>query len=116
MLDRVHIDEKNFQLCPEKTKYYFTKGEELPVKKVQHKSHVPKVTDIAAVAEPRTCPRTGEFWDGKIGIWTFYDKVTAKRDSKNRPAGTIEWVPYTVDSKAYSNYLVTKVISAIGQK
>ena len=116
MLDRVHIDEKNFQLCPEKTRYYLTEGEEPPVRRVQHKSHIPKVTVIAAVAEPRTCPRTGEFWDGKIGVWAFYEKVEAKRDSKNRPAGTIEWVPYTVDNKAYSNYLVTKIIPAIGEK
>ena len=61
-------------------------------------------------------PRTRQYFDGKIGVWAFYEEVEAKKKSINRPAGTIEWVPYTVDNKAYSNYLTSKIIPAIGEK
>ncbi|CAN0382926.1 unnamed protein product [Pylaiella littoralis] len=51
--DFVHLDEKWFYICKQGQRYYLYEGEDLPVYKVQHKSHVTKVMFLAAVARPR---------------------------------------------------------------
>lgn len=44
----------------------------------------------AAITEPR------ESFDGCLALMPHVEQVAAKRNSKNRPAGTLEWKPYTI--------------------
>ena len=60
----------------------------------------------------------GEFFDEKIGLWTFHEEVAAKRNSVNRSAGTMEWKPVSVGSAEYLD-IMTKardVLEAVRQK
>eukprot|EP00977_Amphora_coffeiformis_P017831 scaffold5966_cov121-Amphora_coffeaeformis.AAC.1 len=54
--DEVHVDEKWFDLTPQSQRFYVTEKERdqgrLPIRKVQHKSHIKKVMFLAAVARP----------------------------------------------------------------
>ena len=92
MLGRVDIDidEKWFYLTEVVTSYILVPGETLPYQTCKHKSHIEKVMCLTAIAQPQQNPHTGEWWDGKIGIWFFTEQVPAKRTSKNWPAGTLE--------------------------
>lgn len=72
----------------------------------QHKSHIEKVMFLVAVARPRTLA-DGTHFSGKIGLWPCTEVVIAKRDSKNRPAGTPEIKSRSVDCEFYQE-LFTK--------
>lgn len=54
------------------------------------KSFITKVIFLTAVARPRSDPTNGKVFDGKIGTRAFVYNAPAKRNSKNRVAGTIE--------------------------
>ena len=94
--------------------YLLTPGEELPYRAVHHKSYITKVMFLCAQARP--CMVNGVYWDGKIGIWPIGSMKPAKRSSKNRPAGTMEWHSESVDRKKYRELLITKVLPAIVEK
>jgi hypothetical protein len=68
--DEIHVDEKWFYITPLKERVYLSQREleeDLPQRKVKHKSHVLKVMFFAAVARPRY--KDGEcVFDGKIGF------------------------------------------------
>ncbi|XP_021724322.1 uncharacterized protein LOC110691692 [Chenopodium quinoa] len=49
-----------------------------------------KVLVMARTARPHICSAGEIFWDGKIGIFPFIEQVVAKKNSKNRHAGTVE--------------------------
>ena len=82
----VDVDEKQFhartlyqcRLRPPRRDY----GRTL----VKHKGCTPKIMVLTAFA----CPVPAFNFDGKLGSWRFTEKLVAKRDSKNRPKGTIE--------------------------
>lgn len=90
MYDYVHVDEKWFYMCEATGTYYLANDEPEPERQVKSKRFIPKVMFLAAVA----CPRYNEAgectFDGKIGLWPFTHLVEAQRDSRNRPAGTLE--------------------------
>lgn len=67
---------------------------------IQHKSHIPKVMFLVAMALPRMLDN-GEWFDGKVGLWECVEQVPAKRSSRNRPAGTLEIKPKSMDSDYY---------------
>ena len=75
----VMVDEKWFYKFRQgqKTKYYLCEGEQLPVAKVQHKSHIQKVMFLAAVARPRYDTMINRNFRGKIGIFPFTRQVQA---------------------------------------
>jgi hypothetical protein len=56
---------------------------------------------VVAMARPQ------KDFDGRVGCWAVIDAVTAKRDSKNRKAGTVEQKSTTMDSAKYFE-IVTK--------
>eukprot|EP00903_Cladosiphon_okamuranus_P013263 g12367.t1 len=87
--DFVHLDEKWFYICKQRQRYYLYEGEDLPIRKVQHKSHVIKVMFLAAVARPRYDSGRNRQFDGKIGIYPFTVQRAAQRNSRNRAAGTM---------------------------
>ena len=55
--------------------------------------------------------------DGKIGIFSFINRVTAVRDSKNKPKGAIEIKPTeSVTQDVYRNMLIQQLISVVLRK
>jgi hypothetical protein len=116
-LQDVHIDEKWFEIAPNRTRVYLTADEkennQVPVCKVIHKSHVPKVMFLAATARPRFNDDGECVFDGKIGIWPIVTRERAIRNSVNRPAGTLVTKPLNVNHEIYRQMLLEKVIPAI---
>lgn len=114
--DEVHVDEKWFFVSKEGQTYYLANHEDDPVRRVQHKSHVGKVMFLCAVARPRYCHTRKYVWDGKIGCWPVGYIQPAKYNSKNRPAGTLEWQDLNVNRERYRNILMDKLLPAIKEK
>ena len=56
-----------------------------PKTAVQHKSHIPKVMMLTAVARPN-CQHS---FDGKVGIWPITEAYVAKKSSKNHKKGEV---------------------------
>jgi transposase len=101
---RIHVDEKWFFVQELKQKVRYLPCEERPKEKtVIHKSHIEKIMFLAAIGRPETfvIDAVSHTWDGKIGIFPFVKWVPAKRNSKNRVAGTPVMEDVSVDSVAY---------------
>lgn len=116
MYDRIHVDEKWFNLTQVKSKFYLAAGEEPPNRSTRHKSHIPKVMFLAAVARPHWDPVENREWDGKIGIWPVGRIVLAQRSSRNRPRGTPEWKNESLTKQVYTRMFRELVIPAIIEK
>ena len=114
--DEIHVDEKWFYLTNDQENYILLDDEPDPLRTVKHKSHIDKVMFLAATAKPRWDPHKKCWFDGKLGIWPFAEKIAAKRSSVNRPAGTLEWKTYNVNRLEYLKMMVEKVIPAIQEK
>ena len=56
------------------------------------------------------CPMPAFNFDGKLGNWRFTEKVVAKRDSKNRPKGTIEEKDVNITSKRFMEKVLDEVV------
>ena len=116
-LQDVHVDEKWFELTPNRVRVYLTKEEQenndVPIRKVAHKSHVQKVMFLAATARPRFDDEGNCTFDGKIGIWPIVKRSPALRNSVNRPAGTMVTTPLNVSQRVYRRMLLNDVIPAI---
>ncbi|KAH9136029.1 hypothetical protein AeRB84_018691, partial [Aphanomyces euteiches] len=115
MYNRVHVDEKWFYTQVKRIIYVYD-DEELALRSAKLKTFITKVMFLAAVARPRYDTHTKQFFDGKLGIWPFVSYVPAARGSKNRPKGTVETVPRSVDSEAYKNMILRNVVPAIMSK
>jgi hypothetical protein len=87
-----------------------------PQQSTRHKSHIIKVMFLAAVAQPRFNAAGECTFDGKIGMWPFAELQPAKRNSVNRPHGTMEWKQLSVTKERHRDMLIYKVIPAIKQK
>jgi len=114
--NEIHVDEKWFDIQPCTQRLYLTNKEieENKIKaKAQHKSHITKVMFLTAVARPRFNNNGECTFDGKIGMWPFVEKLPAKRNSKNRPKGTLETKNVSVTKDRYREYLINKVLPAI---
>ena len=85
----VMVDEKWFFKYCQGQNYYLCKGEQLPVYKVQHKSHIEKVMFLATVAQLHWNMHRNCNFDGKIGTFPFVWQVQAQRSSGNKAAGTV---------------------------
>ncbi|CAN0514412.1 unnamed protein product, partial [Ectocarpus sp. 12 AP-2014] len=115
-LDFVHLNEKWFYICKQGQRYYCYEGEDLPVRKVQHKSHVIKVMFLAAVARPRYDTGRNRHFDGKIGIYPFTEQRAAQRNSRNRAAGTMVTHCVEVNRATYKEKLINNVFPDIWAK
>ena len=116
-MDVVHIDEKWFYRTRKNQKFYLGLNEEDPKRTTQNKNYIEKVMFLAAVARPRYDDDGNMTFDGKIGIWPFTFLEEAKRDSKNRDAGTIVTkVLPAVTRKVSQDYMVNKLLPAIKEK
>jgi hypothetical protein len=99
--NRVHVDETWIYLKQTSSKIRLLTNSFLPVNPTcKHKSHIVKVMFLAALARPQRMP-DGNWFDGKICMLPSVAKSPAKRTSKNRPAGTMETIPLSVDAAVY---------------
>jgi hypothetical protein len=114
--DKVHVDEKWFYLSRDGEKYILVNGEVAPERTTRHKNFIVKVMFLCAQARPRWDPHTHSMWDGKIGIWPIGNYVEAKRNSKHRCAGTIEWENVNICNDYYRDLMVNNVFTEIMNK
>ena len=112
--DEIHVDEKWFFISEINQRTYITEREKrtkkLPHRKCGHKSHIMKAMFLAAAARPQFNTEGECAFDGKIGMCPFIERVQAKIKSKNRPAGTWEIEPVSVDKDRYRACLLDKVV------
>nr|XP_016499741.1 PREDICTED: uncharacterized protein LOC107818270 [Nicotiana tabacum] len=88
-----------------------------PYRSCKSKNFITKVMFMAAVARPRLAEDGIELFSGKIGIFPFVFKEPAKRNSKNRVAGTLETKPIlSVTKDVTRTCLIEKVLPAIRSK
>ena len=116
MEEIVHIDEKWFYMSPTKRTYYLVADEEDPHRSCCHKSDQTKVLFFAAVSRPCWDTRRNKLMNGRIGCWPTVHEEVAKRSSKNRPSGTIELKPHTIDGAVYEDMLVNMLLPALKEK
>jgi hypothetical protein len=90
MFDRVHVDKKWFLLTRVMERYYLMPEEEQPHCMIGHKCHIPKCMHLAANGHPRWDAQCNQWFDGKLGLWPVAHQVAAQRNSRLRPAGTLE--------------------------
>jgi len=107
----IHVDEKWFFLrskshnvrdFPDQPGY-----QRPPDQTAFHKSHIQKVMFLVAVGKPQKGP-SGEFFEGKVGIYPFITPTAAKRDSKHHRKGDTVLKCYTVDADAYYDMMTRK--------
>ncbi|KAF0714687.1 Aste57867_3751 [Aphanomyces stellatus] len=116
MYDQVHVDEKWFFITKVNRKFYVYDDEEVALRAAKSKKFITKVMFLAAVARPRHDTHRNCAFDGKIGMWPFVEQSIAKRTSKNRPKGSIETKPLSVDGVVYKSMIINKVVPAIQAK
>ena len=116
MYDFINLDEKWFYITLDDRKYCLCLDEAVPHRIVQHKSHIQKLMFLAAVARPRFSVIPSEVFDGKIGIWGFFEHTPAKRSNKNRAAGTMEVKCVNVTKARYREMLISDLLPAIREK
>ena len=85
----------------------------MPVRMVQHKSHILKVTFLAAVARPRWNSASNSQFSGLIGIWPFTEQRLAQCNSGNGAAGTMETICVEVNKERYKRMLVDQMMPKI---
>jgi hypothetical protein len=116
MHQHVRVDEKWFYLTTVKKRFYAYEDEVVPTRYLKSKRFITKVMFLAAVARPRYDSHRKCMFDGKLGIWPFVQHEPARRNSKNRPKGTMITVPQTVTSEVYRDMIVNNVVPAIKSK
>ena len=68
---------------------------------------------LSAIAHPCIIQSTNKMFDRKIGIWAFTKERLAARNSKNRPAGTMEWHQVSATKQMVCAVLIENVLPAI---
>jgi hypothetical protein len=102
MEDVIHIDEKWFFATREQRRYrYFPGDEHHPDEQTQHKNAIQKIMFLCAVAVPQVPPPPYAPFDGKIGIFPLAEEILARRNSVNRPAGTVLLNPFSMTAEEY---------------
>ena len=111
--DTIHVDESWFFLHRLKGLIRIFPGDPIPEpEKTKHKSHIPKIMFLTAVARPQ--PEHG--FDGKIGIWRFSEDYVVQRRSRYHEAGDIIQRNVNVDAVTYRAMMLNEIIPAIKEK
>ncbi|CAM0952969.1 unnamed protein product [Alopecurus aequalis] len=113
MGNRMHMDEKWFNLTKRDRTYYLSREEPAPVRTIHNKNNIGKVMFLTIVARPRHDEQGNVTFDGKVGIWAFVTEDAAKYDSKYRIKGSMELKNVNVTRDVMREYLCEKVIPAI---
>jgi hypothetical protein len=112
----VHIDEKWFNLTTVKRAFILARGEKLPYRTTRHKSHIQKVQFLCAIGRPHVVEETGEYFDGKIGMWPVGHWSTYARGGSVNARGSPKWVDESIDGPKYCELLMDRVVPAIMEK
>ena len=113
MYNRVHLDKKWFYVMHLHGWTITVPREVIDETSLKIKRFLTKIKFLVAVAVPRYKHHRKSSFDGKIGIWTFLEKVVAKRTSKNSSKGTLVTDTANADKKLYYKFLTDKVFPAI---
>ncbi|WCJ24690.1 hypothetical protein M5689_006630 [Euphorbia peplus] len=117
MHERIHIDEKWFCISNASQRYYLHPDETEPYRNCKSKRFMTKIMFLVAVARPRKDLISGMSFDGKIGIWPLVYKEAAKRNSRNRSAGTMVTKPIlSVTKEVIRSFMIEKVIPSVKEK
>ena len=110
MHNTIHIDEKWFYITKGTHRFYMAPEEEEPHRSCKNKQFISKIMFMCAVARPLFGGNGEVLFDGKIGIFPFIERVPAKRNSKNRRAGTIETKPIdSITKQVTKDCVINKV-------
>ncbi|XP_074266550.1 uncharacterized protein LOC141589825 [Silene latifolia] len=113
----IHMDEKWFYITQDQAKFFLLCEELNPYRACKSKSFITKVMFMAAVSRPMYDGNGTLVFDGKIGIFPFTFKEPAKRNSKNRVAGTLETKSITsITKQVVKDMLISKILPAIKSK
>ncbi|XP_057803540.1 uncharacterized protein LOC131018859 [Salvia miltiorrhiza] len=114
MDNTIHIDEKWFYITKTAHRFYLTPAEGDPHRTCKSKSFIKKVMFVCAVCRPIFSDAGECLFDGKIGIFPLTEQVPAKRNSKNRPAGTMETKPIqSITMQVMKECFINKLVPAI---
>lgn len=103
------MDEKNFFLKRVSTRTRSRSSDPvLPSERVIHKSHIPQVMFVAAVAVPHYSPDRLQYSDGKICILPFVEYRAAVKSSVNRPAGALVLHEVSVTAETFYDMMTKK--------
>jgi len=106
------VDESWFYLLKDRSLVRVYPGEELPPSdKVQHKSHIPKLMFLTALARPD--PENG--FDGKIGIWRVQQLVVCERGNRWHRRGDEYWKDCNMNGDLYQEFML-KLLAEIKVK
>ena len=75
MHDHIHLDEKWFFLTRQKEWYLLLLDKKNSKHCIKHKSHTTMVMFLCAVVRPCFNPCVNSWWDGKLGIWLFSQRI-----------------------------------------
>ncbi|KAK9705642.1 hypothetical protein RND81_07G072700 [Saponaria officinalis] len=117
MSNTIHIDEKWFNMTKATQRHYLVPEEETPYRSCKSKRFIVKVMFLTAVSRPIYEENGDILFDGKIGIFPLTFTSPAKRNSRNRRAGTMETKPIeSINKVVIKDFLINKVIPAIKMK
>ncbi|XP_021773981.1 uncharacterized protein LOC110737940 [Chenopodium quinoa] len=117
MYNMVHIDEKWFYMSDKTQRFYLFSWKDDPYRATQSKNFMEMVMVMAGTSGPHICNDGEIFWDGKVGVFPFTEQVAAKKNSKNRVAGTVETKALQSVTKAViRSMLIDKMLPAIRSK
>ncbi len=116
MHDYVVLHEKWFYMSETTRTFCLGKGVPEPENSGKSSRYTPKVMFLAAIARPRFDDDGPYVFDGMIGFWSVTEMVTAKRNSRNRRASTLEPKSFSVNRDVYRELITEKVIPAIRRK
>ncbi|KAK9733407.1 hypothetical protein RND81_04G066300 [Saponaria officinalis] len=98
-------------------KYYIGSNETEPYRSCKSKRYITKFMFLAAVSRPTYEDNGDVLFDGKLGIWPFTYQEPAKRNSKNRVAGTmVTKAIESITKQVTKETLINLLIPAIKQK
>ncbi|XP_057779878.1 uncharacterized protein LOC130998475 [Salvia miltiorrhiza] len=113
----IHADEKWFYMSKVNHKFYLTPAEIDPHRTCKSKKFIKKIMFLCAVCRPLFDEDGSVLFDGKIEIFPFTEMVPAKRESKNREAGTLEEKPIqSITKQVMKDMYIYKLIPAIMAK
>ena len=117
MYNKIHIDEKWFNMSKTIETYFIMADEEEPHRTCKSKNFITKIMFLAATARPRFEGEGKVLFDGKIGIFPFVTKEPAKGSSRNRPIRTLGTKAMTsVKRENVKEFLTQKVLPAVRKK
>jgi hypothetical protein len=116
MYDLVHVDEKWFNLKQVKAGFILSSKEKAPYRHTRHKNHIQKVQFLSALGRPHYVEETGEWFDGKIGMWPVGHWETYTRGGSVNARGAPKWVDDSIDGPKYYELLMDYVVPAILEK